>query len=511
VTQTTDPAESDALHGWGTLLADLERRREAARAMGGPTKVARHREGGRLDARARVERLFDPGSFVELGALVGGAEEPPVAGDALVAGFGRIHGRPALVGAEDFTVMGGSIGTGAASKRYRLCQLAIQERVPLVFMLEGAGHRLTNRHGGRGPNDLQGLADVSGNVPMVCLVMGASAGHGALTAPLSDFTIMTRAAALFSAGPPLVKAATFEDVTKEELGGWQVHVETSGVVHNVADTDADALDMARAYLRYFPLNAWEGPPHIDTGDTGKRRLDGVLATVPTDNRKPYRMRAVLEELVDAGTLFEVQPLWGRAVICALAFLGGRAVAIVANNPAVKAGTVDSDAADKATHFIGVASAFHLPLVMLADNPGVMAGTAAERAGALRAVARMFAAQHRHRGPKLVVTLRKAFGFGSTVMGMNPFDGQTISVAFPGVILGAMPARSGGGAAKLDADTQARVDLEQAQASYRIASGMGFDDVIDPRDLRNALLDALSLSEGRASGPFAPVSHSGVLP
>lgn len=498
---------------WEPILAKLDERRASSREMGGVERVERHHARGKLDARQRIAALFDPGTFAELGAFTGADDNPA---DALVAGLGRIAGRPALAGVEDFTVLGGSIGTGAADKRYRLAQLARQERVPLVFMLEGAGHRLTNKPSGRKPNDLQALAELSGVVPMVCLVLGPSAGHGALTAPLSDFVVMTPDSQLFSAGPPLVKDAIGEDVTKEELGGPQVHVETSGVAHNLAADDADAIAMARRYLSYFPANAWTAPPRADAAadggtDTGPRRLDDLLDVIPPNPRQPYSMRAVVERFVDAGTCFEVQPAYGAAMVTALARLGGRSVAIVANDPSVRAGTVDTAAAEKAAHFIEVAGAFHLPCILLADNPGVMAGTQAERAGALRAVARMFAAQHRLRGPKLHVTVRKAFGFGSSIMGMNPFDSQTISLTFPAITLGALPASSGAASAKLTDEQAARIAEEQSAAAFRSASGMGYDDVIDPRDLRNALLHGLTLSENRASGPFRPVRHVGILP
>ncbi|MDQ1461315.1 MAG: methylmalonyl-CoA decarboxylase subunit alpha [Actinomycetota bacterium] len=494
---------------WEPILARLEQRRVASRAMGGAERVERHHARGKLDARQRIDALFDPGTFAELGAFTGAPEN---AADALVAGLGRIDGRPALAGVEDFTVLGGSIGTGAADKRYRLAQLARQERVPLVFMLEGAGHRLTNKASGRKPNDLQALAELSGIVPMVCLVLGPSAGHGALTAPLSDFVVMTPDSQLFSAGPPLVKDAIGEDVTKEELGGPQVHVDVSGVAHNLARDDADAIETARRYLSFFPANAWSAPPAvIDGPDTGPRRLDDLLDVIPPNARTPYPMRAVVERLVDAGSMLEVQPTFGAAVVTALARLGGRSVAIVANDPSVRAGTVDTAAAEKAAHFIDVAGAFHLPCILLADNPGVMAGTQAERAGALRAVARMFAAQHRLRSPKLHVTVRKAFGFGSSIMGMNPFDGQTISLSFPAITLGALPASSGAASAKLTAEEAAQIAEEQSAAAFRSASGMGYDDVLDPRDLRNALLHGLTLSENRARGPFRPVRHAGILP
>src|SRR5919106_1416533 len=436
---------------WDPLLKDLQHRRDTARAMGGTERLEQHRAGGRLDARARVDRLLDPGTFVELGALVGSVHRgvvPPVPADGLVAGHGLIDGRPVLVGAEDFTVMGGSIGLGTTAKRQRLAELAGQERVPLVMLLEGAGERAQNafERRGRAPNDLQTLAQISGFVPTVAAVMGASAGHGALTAPLMDFVVMGGGASLFSAGPPLVKEATGEEVTKEELGGAAIHTTVSGVAHNAAPDDGAALDLVRTYLAYFPSNAWQYPPRPDgTSDTGPRVLDELTELIPADPRRGYDLRPVVELVADRESVLEVEPAFGRPVVTALARLGGEPVAIVANQPATKAGAIDSEAADKAAHFIDVAGGFHLPLVFLADNPRVLAGAAAQRSGVLRHAARMFAAQARVRAPKLHVTMRKAYGFGSSLMAMNPFDRQTVTLALPGARLGAMPATGGGGA------------------------------------------------------------------
>jgi acetyl-CoA carboxylase carboxyltransferase component len=482
--------------GWKPMLDELEARRSRAREMGGPERLERLVYArGKLDARQRIERLFDPGSFTEIGTLVGGQQIPA---DALVAGIGRIDGRPAVAGAEDFSVLGGSIGMGSMAKRYRLCQLAEQERVPLVMMLEGAGHRLTSslEGGSRTPNDLLALADLSGSVPMVCLVLGASAGHGALTAPLSDITIMSEAASMFTGGPPLVKAATGEDVTKEELGGARLCAEIAGTAHNVAPDDAAAIEQARRYLSYFPTNRSSPIPLRDGPDAKPRALDEILRVIPPNDRRPYKMHRVLEMLVDEGSLFEVQPGYGTTLITALAFLGGRSVAILANNPSVRAGAVDSAAAIKATDFIETFGAFGLPAIFLADNPGVMAGKVAERDGILRWAGKMFKAQRRLASPKLHVTLRKSFGFGASSMAQNPFDNQTLSFAFPGVTMDAMPAASGGRSARLDEQTQEKVEEKQRAGPWGMAAGLTYDDVIDPRELRNALIAGLELLVAR---------------
>ncbi|MBW2243150.1 MAG: acetyl-CoA carboxylase carboxyltransferase subunit [Deltaproteobacteria bacterium] len=462
--------------------------------MGGPERIERLMTArGKLDARTRLDLLFDADSFVELGALVGGTDVPA---DALVAGFGKVDGRSVLAAAEDFTVLGGSIGAGSMAKRHRVCELALEERVPLVFMLDGAGHRLTETEAhGRVPNDLLALADLSGEVPMVCLVLGASAGHGALTSPLSDFTVMSEAASMFTGGPPLVKAALGEDVTKEELGGPKV-CEAAGTTHNVAPDDAAAIAQARRYLSYFPSRHAGPLPSRAGADTGPRLVNEILDIIPPNDRKPYKMRKVVELLVDEGSWFEIQPGYGRSMATGLAFLGGRPVAIVANDPWVRSGSVDSEAAIKAMDFLETAGRFGLPVIFLADNPGVMAGTKAERSGILKWAGKMFRAQRRLQVPKISVTFRKAFGFGSSTMAANPFDHQTLMLSFPSVTMNSMPAASGGAAAKLDAETQARVEDVEAGGPWRAAAGMGYDDIIDPRELRNAILGGLELARAR---------------
>lgn len=495
---------------WEPLLGELRQRRERARAMGGEEKLAKVREAGRLDARARIEALLDPDSFVELGTLAGDGSVPA---DAFVAGSGTIDGRPALVGAEDFSVAGGSIGVAAASKRTRLAVLARQERVPLVMMAEGAGHRATNALTAHrpAPNDLQALVDLAGIVPTVTVVTGPSAGHGALAAPLSDFTVMVAGdSSLFTAGPPLVQASTGERVGKEDLGGSTVHAATSGVAHNVAANVRQALDMVRRYLSYFPGNGWQSPP-VAGGDTGPRTLDALLDIVPPNARRPYDMREVCGELVDAGSFFEIQPEYGCSLITALARLGGNPVAVAANQPTVRAGAIDVASAEKAARFVERAAAFHLPLVLLADNPGVLAGSASEHAGILRSAARMFAAQHRAQAPKLHVTMRKAFGFGSSMMGMNSFDEQTISLAFPGATLGGIPADVGGATAKEDESTRRALVENEAAGPWRLAGSVTYDEIIDPRELRNALLSGLRLATARLDGEREPIRRSGYLP
>ena len=493
--------------GWEETLEDLDRRRQHARDMGGPERLDKHRSKGKLDARARIDRLLDKGTFRELGTLVGGE----IAADALIVGFGSINGSPVMLGAEDFTTMAGSIGPGGNSKRYRIAELALRDKIPLVMLLEGAGFRPGGGHYGRSPTDLLAQAQCSGRVPTVAGVLGPSAGHGALVAPVCDFRIMSRQGAIFTAGPPVVKESTGEEISKEDLGGPDVAL-PSGVIHNVAEDDEAVLAEIRRYLSYFPPSAWSYPkPLAPDEDCEPRPTPELLDIVSRDNRRVYDMRSVLDVIFDRPDWFEVQPSYGKAIICALAHLGGHPVAVVANQPQVLAGSIDADAADKAAHFIMVADSFHLPIVFLADNPGMLPGSRSERTGVLRAGARMFAAQTAATTLKLHVTLRKAYGFGSMVMSLISFDSQGATFAYPGATMGAMSAAALGRATHAGEDITAKLRDAELQASFRSAESMGFDELIDPRETRDALLATLLRGLSTRQAAAEPVSRTVIMP
>lgn len=492
---------------WKETLEDLARRREHTHGMGGPERLAKHHGKGKLDARARIARLLDPDTFQEFGTLVGG----DIAADGLVAGSGRIDGTPVMVGAEDFTTLAGSIGPGGNAKRYRLAELALRNKIPLVMLLEGAGFRPSGEHYGRTPTDLIAQARCSGKVPTVSAILGPSAGHGALVAPVCDFSIMSQQGAIFTAGPPVVKESTGEDISKEDLGGPNVAL-ASGVIHNYAEDDEAVIDDIRRYLSYFPSSAWSYPPTRLADDTADRRLTPeILDIVSRDNRQIYDMRAVIDEIFDRPDWFEVQPKFGRAIVCALAHLGGYPVAVVANQPQVMAGSIDADAADKAAHFITVADSFHLPIVFLADNPGMLPGSRSERSGVLRSGARMFAAQTAATTLKLHVTLRKAFGFGSMVMSLLGFDDQVATFAYPGATMGAMGAAALGAATHAGEDYAEVLKRMELEASFRSAGHLGFDELISPEETRNALLVTLQHGIFSRQEVAEPVSRTLIMP
>lgn len=476
---------------WRALLDEFERRADAARGMGGEERLARRAERGQRNARELVDLFLDDGSFEEIGTFVGGYGRhgaAPVPADALIGGIGRIGGKPVVFSVEDFTTQGGSIGHGNNAKRLRLAMMALESRLPFVMLLDGAGARMSNalERYPYTPMDLQILARLSGQVPTVAVVVGSSAGHSAVGGLLMDLVIMVEGTVVFAAGPPLVQAALGEVVTKEDLGGLALHTKISGVAHNGVESEAAAAALVRDYLGYF-LDR-----EAAAGAAGAQ--DELLQLIPANLRTPYDIVPVIEQLADTGSFFQIQPDHGRTIVTGLARLNGHAVAVLANQPAVMAGTIDATGGEKAADFITRMDGFGLPMLFLADNPGVMAGSAAERAGTLRATARMFRAQTTMKSPKLHVTLRKAFGFGGFVMAQNPFDRQTISLGLPGVSLGRLPAQGGAQAAKMDDETAKALHESQTSGAWTAGDELAYDEIVDPRDLRRRLITGIEMAK-----------------
>jgi len=510
-------------------LEELKRRRHQALQMGGPEKVKRQREQGKLTARERIELLMDPGTFQEYGLLATHQSHRPemadriTPADGVITGFGRIDGRRAGVIAEDFTVLGGSEGITHAMKKIRMVEIATQERVPLVWLLDGAGARAEELIGEGLPAVFHHLiiARMSGVAPQVGVVMGPSAGDSSLVGSLLEFIIMVKGTGMLAAGgPPIVLTATGEQVSKQELGGVEVHCVISGVADNPAEDDKDAILVAKRYLSYLPSNAWEYPPSVPPNDDPERKDDELLEILPSNPRQPYDMKRIINCIVDKGSFFEIKPLFAPMMITGLARMNGHPVGIVANQPFVYAGAITAKAAQKERHFIDLCSAYHIPLVFLVDVPGVMTGPESEREGALRyglAVAYSLAWAN---VPKITVVIRKAFGFGGCAM-CGYGAGQTLTLAWPTADFGSLPM-SGGLLAAYGAELASAEDpetlkkqLEEAYkkycGAYPAAAIFNVDDVIDPRETRPRIIRALDLALSRRSVPPSPVMRHGVMP
>ena len=351
-------------------------------------------------------------------------------------------------------------------------------------MLDGAGERASNalERYPYGPNDLQQLADLQQELPVIAMVMGMSAGHGALTAMFADWIVMTEQSAMFTAGPALVKASQGIDVTPGELGGIDIHLQ-SGVVHNRADSDQQAIAMVRDYMG---LQRDAAPASIEHE---KERQEAILDIVPADLSQSYDVRKLIECCCDNESWLELQPQFGRSLVSGLCRFAGQTTLVIANQPAVMAGAITREAAEKAEHWLIVAERRNWPVLFLADNPGVMSGPTAEQSGILKAAGRMYQAQRRISQTKIHVTLRKAFGFGSSVMAMNGFDHQTLTLAFPNISLGGLPAQSGANASGASESDRDRLLASQSGA-WTPADNGSYDRVIDPRSLRQEICRGL---------------------
>jgi acetyl-CoA carboxylase carboxyltransferase component len=513
---------------WQPELDELRRREELARQMGGAERVARQHAAGKLTVRERVARLLDPGSFHETGALAGRGEYD---GEGALTGFlpanavigqGRIEGRRAVVQADDFTVRGGAADAAIWEKMVWAERAAHELRVPLVRLVDGTGGggsvKMLETMGFSYVPPLPGFDLVVENlsrVPVVAAALGPCAGLGAARVVLSHFSVIVRGSAqLFVAGPPVVAAAMGESPNKEELGGARAQTRAGAVDNEAADED-DALAQLRRFLSYLPGSAWEAPPIAASSDPVDRREEELLAIVPRERRQTYRMRRVLELVLDAGSLFEVGARYGRSVITALARLDGRPVGVLASDPNHYAGGLTADASDKLARFVDVCDAFRLPVVNFVDQPGFVIGTEAERAGTMRRGARALAAVHQARTPWCSVLVRKVYG----VAGAGHGDGSRLNLRFawPSGDWGSLPIDGGIEAAyrreleaaadpvALRAEIEAR--LNAVRSPFRTAERFSVEEIVDPRDTRPLLCDwagraheLVALDVGR--GPIA---------
>lgn len=518
---------------WAGLLEELNERRVAVLDEGRPQVVEAQHRTGALTARERVERLVDPGSFREYGSFAEPMNDTPAtqglkgAADAIITGIGLVEGRPVAIMSQDVTVLGGSHGTVTGLKAQRMADLAGRQGLPLVMFLEGGGHRiqeaLDSRHQAGGPVNFASfasLAKLSGWVPVVGAVMGPSFAGPSNFAAFCDYVVMIRERSIMGiAGPALVKAAIGEDVTAEELGAAALHTDEMGTADYGATDDVDAIDAIRRYLSFLPSNAQGAAPAGASDDPdADARQERLLDIVPTRLRRAYDMRRVVEVLADEGSVLEIKPTFARNIVTAFARIDGRGVGIVANNPLHLSGVMEVKACEKAAHFISLCDAFGVPLVFLVDTPGVMVGTAAERTGLVRRMARVLGELAQVTVPTISIVVRKAYGAAYLLMcGGRSFDAD-LCVLWPAAEIGGMNLEGSvevaygrriressdpeATRAQLIKETQGRIGV------YQGAGGFGVDEVIHPLQTRALIGETLSRVPARTKrSPYPGVHHN----
>ncbi len=506
--------------GWEPELAELRRREELARRMGGPEKVARQREHGKLTVRERIDALLDDGSFHEIGAIAGRAsyDKGKLTGLAptnFLIGRGRIDGRPVVVGGDDFTVRGGAADAAIWQKQVHAEQMARELRLPTVRLVDGTGgggsvkslDQMGRTYIPMNPGWDHVVANLA-TVPVVALALGSVAGLGAARVVTSHYSVMVEGSAqVFVAGPPVVRRVG-EEVTKEELGGAHIHG-VNGTVDDVVASEEEAFERARRFLSFLPSSVHELAPRGPVDDDPDRRDEALLRVIPRDRRKVYRIRPVIESVTDAGSWFEIGRGWGRSAVTGLARLDGWPVAVLASDPYHYGGGWTADASDKVTRLVDLADTFALPLVHLVDQPGFVIGTAAERASTIRHGARALAAVYQARVPVCAVILRRVFG----VAGAAHTNASRLlyRYAWPSGDWGSLPMEGGIEAAfrgQLEAaeDPDAlRREIEErmnaVRSPFRTAEAFLAEEIIDPRDTRPLLCEFATLAAPlREPGP-----------
>jgi len=493
---------------WKPEVDEIERRRERALAMGGEDVLAKRRERGLLNARERITRLVDRDSFSERGRIAGSSSDPDgkdFAPTGVVVGTARIGGRPVVVCGDDFTIRGGAYSPASIKKGLYAEELAVDRRIPLVRMLEAGGASIAGgtAGGSRGRTGYDWTAPpimnvhtmrTLSNVPVVCIAMGAVAGFPAGRLVASHLSIMTKdSSQVLTGGPAVVAHAMKENVSKEELGSAAVHGR-NGMVDNVADDEVDALRQAQQFLSYLPSHAGEAPPYFDVGDRRDRREASLLELVPRERRRAFKMRKLIESVVDQRSFFEIGKLWGRSQITGLARVNGHAVGVIANDGHHDGGSMTRDGADKIRRFVDLCDLFHLPIASFVDEPGFAIGTKAEQEGTIRAgMAAMFAVLQ-STVPWFACVVRRSYGVAQGIhLGSKP----TV-VAWPSAMSGALPVESGVALAfrrEIDAapdPDRRRAELEdemaKAQSVLPRSEEFGVHELIDPRETRPALCD-----------------------
>jgi propionyl-CoA carboxylase beta chain len=509
-------------------LHDLEKRNEQAMQGGGVARIAKHKQGGRLSARERLDILLDPGSFVEMDRFVThrctnfGLDKNVVPGDGVVTGYGRVNGKLVYVGSQDFTVIGGTMSRTQANKICKVMDLAAKNGAPFISLNDSGGARIQE-----GIESLGGYADIftrnvmcSGLVPQITAIMGPCAGGAVYSPSITDFVFMVKNTSyMFVTGPDVIKTVTHEEVTKEELGGATTHSSKSGVAHFATSDDKHCLLMIRELLSFMPSNNLDDAPTLPTKDRPDRLVDALNSLIPDNPKKPYDMLTVITECVDEGYFLEVHKHFAQNIIVGFARFNGRSVGIVANQPNNLAGCLNIEASRKAARFIRFCDSFNIPVVSFVDVPGFLPGKDQEWNGIITHGAKLLYAYAEATVPKVTVITRKAYGGAYIVMGSKLLRSD-VNLAFPSAEIAVMGAdgavsiisREEIAKAKDPAAERARLtaEYEAKFSNPYVSAELGYtDEVIEPAMTRKRIIDSLEMLKNKRD--VMPAKKHGNIP
>jgi len=509
-------------------IDQLEQLNYKALLGGGPERVLKHKIGGRLTARERLEILLDPGSFVETDRFVThrcsdyGMEKTKALGDGVITGYGRINGKLVYIYSQDFTVIGGSMSRTQANKICKIMDLALKNGAPIIGLNDSGGARIQE-----GIESLAGYADIftrnvmaSGVVPQITAIMGPCAGGAVYSPSLTDFVFMVKNSSyMFVTGPDVIKTVTHEDVTKEDLGGATAHSSKSGVAHFACDDDKQTLLYLRELLNFLPSNNLDDAPILPSPDPIDRVCEKLSTLIPDNPKKPYNMIELIQEVVDEHYFLEIHKYFAGNIIIGFARLNGRAIGVVANQPQVLAGCLDIDASRKAARFIRFCDSFNIPIVSFVDVPGFLPGTDQEWKGIITHGAKLIYAYAEASVPKITLITRKAYGGAYIVMGSKLLRSD-INLALPTAEIAVMGAE---GAVNIICKDQIRKasdpnaerarlikDYEEKFSNPYVSASLGLsDEVIEPAMTRKRLIDSLEMLKNKRD--IMPPKKHGNIP
>jgi methylmalonyl-CoA decarboxylase alpha subunit len=506
----------------------MQDRKLAIRQGGGPDKISKQHQSGKLTARERIERLVDNGSFVEVDAFVEhrsvdfGMDRMKMPADGVVTGYATVEGRPVYLYSQDFTVMGGSLGEMHAKKITKIMDMAMKTGCPIICINDSGGARIQE-----GIDALSGYGEIffrntmaSGVIPQISVILGPCAGGAVYSPALTDFVFMVdNVSKMFITGPQVVEAATGEKVTAEELGGALTHSKISGVAHFMDATEDECFTSIKKLLSYLPLNNMEDPPLYDCQDDLNRLAPDLNNVIPDNPNKAYDVKDVIRQVVDCGEFFEVQALYAPNIVIGFARLNGRSVGIVANQPSQLAGCLDVNASDKAARFVRFCDAFNIPLVTFTDVPGYLPGVEQEHGGIIRHGAKLLYAYSEATVPKINVILRKAYG-GAYIAMSSKHLGADMVLAWPTAEVAVMgPEGAANIIFKKDIESSddpvqtRRQKIEEYRGRFAnpyVAAARGYvDDVIEPEATRPRLISAIQMLESKREN--RPPKKHGNLP